>query len=117
MADPLFVHSVFLMVGGVNPGRRSVQAGAANKNVNTPPLATMYDISVRVSGRLFDRIALLFVAGLWLWKVVEYAGRLAGWLERNLGWGFYVDFTVPIVATVAFLLFVVLRRIARLPVR
>jgi hypothetical protein len=35
-------------------------------------------------------------------------------LERNLGWGFYVDFAIPVIATFAFLLFVMLRRIARL---
>jgi hypothetical protein len=64
--------------------------------------------------RVFDRIALAFVAGLWLWKLVEFAGRQASWLNRNLGWGFYVDFTIPVAATVVFVLFVALRRIARL---
>ena len=46
---------------------------------------TLYDISVSVSWRLFDCISLALVAGLWLWKVVEYGAREAGWLERNLG--------------------------------
>jgi len=76
-----------------------------------------YDISVRVCWLSFDRIALAFVAGLWLWKVVEYGAREAGWLERNLGWGFYMDFTVPVVATTVFVSIVAIRRIARLLVR
>jgi hypothetical protein len=67
--------------------------------------------------RLWDRIALTFLAALWIWKAAEYAGREVRLLERNLGWGFYVDFTIPAAATVAFLLFVALRRIARLLVR
>ena len=77
----------------------------------------MYDISVSVNWHRFDRIALAFVAGLWLWKVVEYGAREAGWLNRNLGWGFYVDFTIPIVVTIAFLSIMAIRRIARLLVR
>lgn len=78
---------------------------------------TLYDIGVMVSCRLFDRISLAFVAGLWLWKVFEYGAREAGWLNRNLGWGFYVDFTIPIVATIVFVSIVALKRIARLLVR
>ena len=72
----------------------------------------MYDISVRISWRLFERIALAFVAVLWIWKVVEYTGRQTHLLDRNLGWGFYVDFTIPVVATVGFLSLVALRNIA-----
>ena len=72
---------------------------------------------MRMNWRLFDRIALALVAGLWIWKFVEYGAREVGWLERNLGWGFYVDFGPPVTATIAFLLFVALRRIARLLVR
>ena len=77
----------------------------------------MYDNSVRINRRLINRIALAFVAGLWLWKVVEYGAREASWLDRNFGWGFYVNFTLPVVATIAFLFFVAFRRIARLLVR
>ena len=64
-----------------------------------------------------DRIGLAFIALLWIWKVVEYGVREARWLDRNLGWGFYVDFTVPVVATAVFVSIVALRRIARLLVR
>jgi hypothetical protein len=67
--------------------------------------------------RLFDRISLAVIAASWIWKVAEYTGRVSGLLERNLGWGFYVDFGIPVTATIAFLLFVALRRIARLLVR
>ena len=63
---------------------------------------------------LFDRIVLAFVAGLWLWKLVEFGSRRAGWLGRNLGWGFYVDFTIPVVATVAFLSILAIRKLVRL---
>ena len=64
-----------------------------------------------------DRIGLAFIAALWTWKVAEYAGRQTGLLDRNLGWGFYVDFTIPVVVTAAFLLFVAFREITRLLVR
>ena len=76
-----------------------------------------YDISVRVSWLSFDGLALALVAGLWLWKLVEFGAREVGWLERNLGWGFYVDFTIPAAATITLLLSVAFRRIARLLVR
>ena len=76
-----------------------------------------YDISVRVRWRSFDGLALVFVVGLWLWKLVEFGSRGAGWLGRNLGWGFYVDIGIPVTATIALLLFLALRRIARLLVR
>jgi hypothetical protein len=72
----------------------------------------VYDIGVRVNWRSFDGLALALVAGLWLWKLVEYGSREASWLNRNLGWGFYVDFTIPVVATVAFLSIVALRKLA-----
>src|SRR5260370_41687471 len=78
---------------------------------------TVYDRSVRMNEHLFYRTTLALVAASWAWKFVEYSAREARWLDRNLGWGFYVDFTVPAAATVAFLLFVGLGRIARLLVR
>ena len=65
----------------------------------------------------FDRFALAFVAASWIWKLFEYGAREAGWLERNLGWGFYVNFTVPVVATAVFVSIVALSRIAGLFVR
>ena len=77
----------------------------------------MYHVGVRINQRQFDRIALTILAGLWIWKTAEYAGRAVGLLERNLGWGFYVNFTIPVTATIAYLLFVVLKRIVRLLVR
>jgi len=61
----------------------------------------------------FGRIGLAFIAALWIWKVIEYVGRQAGWLERNLGWGFSVDFTIPVIATIAFLSIVALKSIVR----
>ncbi len=78
---------------------------------------TVYDRSVRTNEHLFYRTALALVAASWAWKFVEYSAREARWLDRNLGWGFYVDFTIPAAATIVFLLFVALRRIARLLVR
>ncbi len=84
---------------------------------NPPLLARLYDIGMTVNLRLFDRIVLTFLAALWIWKAAEYGGREVGLLERNLGWGFYVNITVASIATIAFLLFVALRRIARLFVR
>jgi len=61
----------------------------------------------------FDRIALAFVAALWIWKLVEYSATEARWLDRNLGWGFYVDFTMPVVATAACLSVLVVRKLVR----
>ena len=78
---------------------------------------TLYDVSVGINWHRFDRIGLAFITVVWMWKVVEYAGRQTGLLDRNLGWGFYVDFTIPIVATIAFVSIVALKRIARLLVR
>ena len=78
---------------------------------------TLYDNGVRMNRHLFDRIGLAFIALLWIWKAAEYAGRQTGLLDRNLGWGFYVDFTIPVVVTIAFLSMEAFRRIARLLAR
>ena len=81
--------------------------------MNPPPL-TLYDTGVTVNLRLF---ALTFLAALWIWKAAEYAAREVGLLERNLGWGFYVNLTVAPIVTFAFLSILALRRIARWLVR
>jgi hypothetical protein len=67
--------------------------------------------------RIIDRLTLVFVAACWIWKLAEYGAREAGWLNRNLGWGFYVDFTIPVVATAALLSIMALRNIVRRLVR
>jgi hypothetical protein len=72
---------------------------------------------VRISWQWFDRIGLASIALVWIWSLFEHGAREAGWIERNLGWGFYVDFTVPVVATAVFVSIAALRRIARLLVR
>jgi hypothetical protein len=74
-------------------------------------------MTVSVNWRQFDRIALAVVAASWIWKVVEYAGRATRLLDRNLGWGFYVNFTIPVVATIVLLSLLALRKIARLLTR
>ena len=63
-------------------------------------------------GRLIDRAIIICVGGTWLWKIGEYMGQATGVLRRNLGWGFYVDATVPIALTVAAGLYFIIRRVA-----
>ncbi len=54
---------------------------------------------VLTPSRRIDRGLLLLLAGVWLWKVVEVAGRESRLLRRNLGWGYLVDLTVPLTLT------------------
>ena len=63
------------------------------------------------------RLALAFIAALWVWKIAEYAARETGLLERSLGWGFSVNFTVPVIATIAFLLILAIRQLIRILLR
>ena len=43
--------------------------------------------------------AILPVIALWVMKCAELLAREYGWMPRNLGWGYLVDVTVPVVAT------------------
>jgi hypothetical protein len=47
------------------------------------------------------------------WKAVERIGRETGILRRQLGWGGYVDVTVPVVLTIAAGIFFALESVAR----
>src|SRR5262249_51979258 len=98
---------------GVSPGRGTEYGRCDPEKVESG----VNDISVRMYWRLFDRIALAFVGVLWTWKAAEYAGRAVGLLERNLGWGFYINLTIPVMATILFLLFMSLRRLVWLLIR
>src|SRR5260221_2368567 len=60
----------------------------------------------------FDRIGLAFIAVVWIWKLFEYAGRQTGLLDRNLGWGFSVDFTIPVVSAASLFPLLALTRFA-----
>lgn len=64
------------------------------------------------SSRRIDPGLLSLVGALWLWKATETAGRASGVLRRNLGWGYFVDLTFPIVVTGAVGLFFLFRRVA-----
>ena len=65
----------------------------------------------------FDCFATAAVVALWTWKLGEYVAREAGLLERNLGWGFSVDLTLPLIAMITLLLFKVGRRLRRRLIR
>jgi hypothetical protein len=67
-----------------------------------------------VSTRRADPVLLILLAGLWLWKIAEFAGRSTGLLRRNLGWGFVVDVAIPVVFTLALAVFFLVRRLASL---
>ncbi len=56
---------------------------------------------------------LVLLAGLWVWKIAEFAGRSTGLLRRNLGWGFAVDATIPIVFTIVLVVFILVRHATR----
>jgi hypothetical protein len=63
-------------------------------------------------GRLIDRAIIICLGAAWLWKIGEYIGRATGMLRRDLGWGFYVDATIPAALTVAAGLYFIIRRVA-----
>jgi hypothetical protein len=63
-------------------------------------------------GGWIGRALIICAAAAWLWKLAEIAGREAHLLRRNLGWGYYVDLTIPIVLTGGAALFFIIRRIA-----
>lgn len=62
--------------------------------------------------RWIDRAIIICVGAAWLWKIGEYIGRATGMLRRNLGWGFYIDATIPAGLTVAACLYFIIRRAA-----
>ncbi len=64
-----------------------------------------------LSSRWADPILLTLLGGVWVWKMVETAGRHAHLLRRNLGWGYVVDLTIPIGISCALGVFFVVRRI------
>lgn len=49
----------------------------------------------------------------WGWKTVEWMGRETGILRRQLGWGAYVDVTVPVFLTIAAGLFFALESVVK----
>jgi hypothetical protein len=49
----------------------------------------------------------------WGWKTVEWMGRETGILCRQLGWGAYVDVTVPVFLTIAASVFFALESVVR----
>jgi hypothetical protein len=63
--------------------------------------------------RRLDKVLIAVVGGLWAWKILETAGRQSGLLQRNLGWGFVVDLTIPLAATAAVAAFFIARWAAR----
>lgn len=63
--------------------------------------------------RHIDKGLVTIMAGLWVWKIVEFAGRETGLLGRNLGWGYVVNLTIPAAATVALGVFFGARWVAR----
>jgi len=66
-----------------------------------------------VCSRRADRTLFVLLGAVWLWKAAEIVGRESRILRRNLGWGYLVDLTVPVVFTGALGLFFLLRRVAR----
>jgi hypothetical protein len=64
------------------------------------------------STRRLDPLLLTVVGALWVWKAAETAGKSTGLLRRNLGWGYVVGLTIPVVFTCALALFFLVRRIA-----
>ena len=66
-----------------------------------------------LSTRRADPVLLVLLAGLWVWKIAEFAGRSTGLLRRNLGWGFVVDLTIPIVFTIVLAVFFLVRHVTR----
>jgi hypothetical protein len=65
-----------------------------------------------VSSQRADRSLLTLLGALWGWKILEILGRHAYLPWRNLGWGYFVDLSVPIGFTSALGLFFLLRRIS-----
>lgn len=65
-----------------------------------------------VASRRVDTVLLTVLGALWVWKIVETAGRHAHLLRRNLGWGYVVDLSVPLGFTCALALFFLVRHIA-----
>jgi hypothetical protein len=66
------------------------------------------DRLLRASQRA-DGALVALAAGLWLWKAAELSGRQFGLLRRNLGWGYVVDITTPLVVTGAVASFFLVR--------
>lgn len=62
--------------------------------------------------RRADSAFLILAGALWVWKGAETLGRQTHVVSRNLGWGYFVDFTIPIGFTAALGLLFVLRRLA-----
>lgn len=65
--------------------------------------------------RRLDTLLIASVTALWVWKILEIAGREAHLLRRNLGWGYVVDLTIPVAATAGLAVFLVARWIVRRP--
>lgn len=65
------------------------------------------------SSRRADPVLLILLAALWVWKIEEFVGRSTGLLRRNLGWGFVVDLTIPIVFTIVLAVFFLVRHATR----
>jgi hypothetical protein len=63
--------------------------------------------------RRIDKLLVAIVGGLWVWKIVEIAGRVTGLLRRNLGWGYVVSLTIPVASTIALSVFFGARWAAR----
>ena len=63
--------------------------------------------------RQIEKLLVAIVAGLWVWKVLGIAGRQIGLLPRNLGWGYVVNLTIPVAATVVLGVFFAARRVTR----
>ena len=63
--------------------------------------------------RRIGKALVAIVAGLWVWKILEIAGRQTGVLRRNLGRGYVVNLTIPAVATIALAVFFIARWVVR----
>jgi hypothetical protein len=51
--------------------------------------------------RRISRLIAYVALASWGWKTMEWIGRETGILRRQLGWGAYVDVTVPVFLTIA----------------
>ena len=63
--------------------------------------------------RRIDKLLVVIVGGLWVWKILEIAGRETGLLRRNLGWGYVVSLTIPAASTIALGMFFGARWVTR----
>ena len=50
--------------------------------------------------RIYGRLLGLLAITAWVWKGFEVVGRERGTLPRNLGWGYVVDLTAPVLLTI-----------------